>query len=225
MAIPEKNLAERAKGAVHEKTPFIAHFYHLWCGGEWERILLEHIESLRVTGFIQHISTVYFGLVGTSSDRRRAREVLLKSGINFTIVAEENEGYEQVTIDYLHQFSKTNHCWIYYCHNKGSYTVTPLNERWRKTMTRHNIEEWPVAFKHLSDENIDATGCYFLSYLTSELVLPGQQFFAGNFWWAKSSYLRTLPDLKWETRYEAEAWIGSNDRIRIADLYPNWPPK
>jgi hypothetical protein len=47
-------------------------------------------------------------------------------------------------------------------------------------------------------------------------------FFAGNFWWARSGYLRMLPEPLNETRWQAETWITLGSP-RIRDMLPEWP--
>lgn len=64
---------------------------------------------------------------------------------------------------------------------------------------------------------------------------PGQSIWAGNFWWAKSDFLRTLPSIMnrerikisglgaAESRFESEVWIGNGPRLpRVRDYHPRW---
>ena len=54
------------------------------------------------------------------------------------------------------------------------------------------------------------------------------RFFGGNFWWARSDYVRTLPDIRslellagldLSRRHVCERWIGENPAVRSASLH------
>jgi hypothetical protein len=51
------------------------------------------------------------------------------------------------------------------------------------------------------------------------LFVENPPYFAGNFWWAKASHIRTLK-LPTGTRNEAEGWIGTNSRAKFFSLCP-----
>ncbi len=109
---------------------------------------------------------------------------------------------------------------VLYHHMKGlSYPPgTGLHDQmsnWRWCMQTHCVERWQECVKYL-DEGYEAAGVH---YHTPE-TYPGPghvPFFAGNFWWARGDFLRTLPKLEPEKhlaggRYEAEAWLGRGAR-------------
>jgi hypothetical protein len=47
-------------------------------------------------------------------------------------------------------------------------------------------------------------------------------FFAGNFWWARASYLRTLEPPLEESRWQAETWVSLGEP-KVYDVLPGWP--
>jgi len=50
-----------------------------------------------------------------------------------------------------------------------------------------------------------------------------KRYYMGNFWWAKCSYINTLPDIKkldWNVRYNAEYWIGMNKNWNPFNCFP-----
>jgi hypothetical protein len=56
----------------------------------------------------------------------------------------------------------------------------------------------------------DAVGSWW--HAPSERTGP-VGYFAGNFWWARIEFLRTLPSPIMDHRYGAEGWLGLNDGI------------
>jgi hypothetical protein len=56
---------------------------------------------------------------------------------------------------------------------------------------------------------------------------PGQAIFAGNFWWCRASWIRTLNEPATVSRYDAETWVASKNKDgewpRAKDSRPGWP--
>jgi hypothetical protein len=116
-----------------------------------------------------------------------------------------------------------------YIHNKGSYTRTSSNFLWRKYLEYFCIERWRDCYEKLS-EGYETCGA---GYLREEENIPNYNFYAGNFFWAKSSYVNRCKDLKTppevdfksqfegqdNLRYDLEYWHGSG-KPKYFDLHP-----
>jgi len=81
---------------------------------------------------------------------------------------------------------------------------------WRKMMEYFNFYKYNVAVNVLKD--FDTYGCYY----QDPIVFPYHyKYYAGNFWWSKSSYIKHLPPLlskNYKNRYWAENWLCQNAR-------------
>lgn len=127
---------------------------------------------------------------------------------------------------------------VFYFHTKcathsASSPRFKLDTAWRDCMTRYLILRWPVCTGDL-ESGYQAVGCHWMEPPQTPM---GQRIFAGNFFWARASYLRTLPSIlardrirtsgldSPESRYEAEVWIGNGKtRPRIKDYHGPWDP-
>lgn len=125
---------------------------------------------------------------------------------------------------------------VLYFHAKGAThkDQDPLRTAWRECMTRHCLSFWPRCLSDLG-RGFDSVGCH---WMTGKQTPPGQSIWAGNYWWAKSDFLRTLPSIMLrdrikvsgiralESRYEAEVWIGNGPRLPMINDYhgPAWDP-
>ena len=78
-------------------------------------------------------------------------------------------------------------------------------------MTYFMVHRWRECVEHLAE--YDTVGCH--------LIHEGR-FWGGNYWWARSEWLKTLPPVPVDSRYHAEAWIGYADGRRF-DMNPGWP--
>ena len=62
------------------------------------------------------------------------------------------------------------------------------------------VEEWPVALHYLKDH--DTVGCNYHDYNSCR----APPHFSGNFWWAKTDYLKNLPECG-PNKFDAEFWL------------------
>lgn len=145
---------------------------------------------------------------------------------------------ENRTIQMMEQRIKAQHdeAHVLYFHAKGASFPTGdvLRGVWRQRMFMHCVTDWQMRVRDLNGGH-DAVGCH---WLTPEAYpgLVGHPYFAGTYWWAKASFLKTLPPISespavkahgldaFESRYEAESWIGHGPvRPKVRDVCPGWP--
>lgn len=200
----------------------IVHYYHLWASGAWAPAAVEHDNALTEAGFPVKPR---LGITGPEEDRYHVRGWAKDCG--WEVVAEADEGFEQVTLTALRDWAKSRRgsrdAAVLYCHAKGSMTdVNGSNTRWRREMTKRLVGEWEAIAMLL--ENHDAVGCCWKNqceFPQAMASIAGAGVFAGNFWWATRRYLRTLPALQTNSRDDAEAWVGLK-RPDVVDMLAGW---
>ena len=130
-----------------------------------------------------------------------------------TICADNNNDRETTTLEAAHKYAKENsNTNILYIHTKGvhsgfnrrqKYTIKAND--WRHLMEYFLVENWVQCVKQLED-GYDACG---INWRFTEFFEDVLGHFSGNFWWARSSYLKLLPEIKRSKhRGEQEFWIG-----------------
>jgi hypothetical protein len=182
----------------------LGHYYHLYADGPWEHIFSEHWDKLRDSGLLFMLEFFRVGVVGSEDNRARVRESLPM----VDIVAEAEKGWEQVTLTKLRQDAEIFDGAILYAHTKGAWANTDLAREWRVSMTHDTVTRWRECVEAL--ERVEAAGPYWLKSHEPEHKDHGH-FFAGNFWWARTDYLRKLDPPRNENRYQAEGWVGLKD--------------
>jgi hypothetical protein len=209
------------------------HVGHGHVSSRWIPVVKEHFERLTRAGFDGDID---IGLVGDAENRLTALDALQKWGadLDWGIIAQADEGYEQVTISAMHQKAKLlpPETPILYAHTKGAYQDTPFNRAWRRSMETFLIGDgdlvtWRMCAAAL--ENYDLVGSHWLTHDEFPVtVTNGKPMFGGNFWWATAGYLAKLPPVEGGNpnlgynRYKAEEWIGGGNP-KVLDLKPGWP--
>ena len=132
--------------------------------------------------------------------------------------------YENPTINFMKNFSEINaNSYILYLHTKGvRYNPNDNKENdWIDYMLYFLVEQHKLCVSIL-DNFYEVVGCNY-SYDIDKTVdgwntndpykLPAH--YSGNFWWANSNYLRTLPLLSIENpeRMAPEFWLFKNNPI------------
>jgi hypothetical protein len=180
----------------------LSHFYHVYADGQWEIPAVQHFEAMEDSGLMGELDAIYLGVVGSLENRLKvAREL---PGV---VVAEAQEGWEQVTLEKLHEFCQDDDGAVFYAHTKGAWSREPLAHAWRVSMTHDTVTRWRECVYAL--QKVQTAGPFWLR--SSDFYhTEHESFFAGNFWWARSDYVAGLPKLKNDHRFQAEGWVGLN---------------
>lgn len=200
-----------------KKQNKIAVFYHVGQFGQWERLYQEQINSLCVSGLYDACDFVYVGINGT----QKLPSVLPK----IIQVENNNKVLESDTLKAMWDLACKNSDYRFlYIHTKG---VTQEKEymynvnAWRLYLEYFTIHKWYECIKKLKD--YDCAGAEWIQESgltdpdTNQTVFEINPHYAGNFWWANASYIKTLdpsyiydPSKGW-TRWRCEFWIGTKN--------------
>lgn len=199
------------------------------------QIVSDQMRALKHTGLLDACSHFEVGINGGMESLEIARLMFpMKAKIvlhgletrNECLTIRQIENWLPGKVDY----------YVLYFHSKGA--TKPLGDSftgtWRACMMRHNIFNWRQCVRDLN-QGYEAVGVHWME---PPATPPGQHIFAGTFWWAKSSYLATLPSIMdrdrikvsglgaFDSRYESEVWIGNGPRIpKVKDYHgPGWNP-
>jgi hypothetical protein len=178
----------------------LTHFYHVFADGDWEIPATEHFEELALSGLLDNLDNLFLGVVGTSENRAKVKREL--PGV---VTVEADTGWEQVTLNKLHEFSQTDDGVVLYAHTKGAWSRDELARVWRVSMTHDVVTRWRECVYAL--EKVQAAGPFWLRSDMPEHS-EHRHFFGGNFWWARSNYVAALDPVGNNDRYQAEGWIG-----------------
>jgi hypothetical protein len=182
----------------------LGHYYHLYADGPWRPIVFDHVDELTRSGLAAMLDYFRVGIVGTEENREAVKDALPFA----EVVAEAEQGWEQVTLDKLLEESKSFDGAIFYAHTKGAWSDSELARQWRVSMTYDTVTRWEECVGAL--DSVQVAGAYWLRSFEPEHA-EHLNLFAGNFWWARSDYVRTLDPPRTDHRYQAEGWIGLGD--------------
>lgn len=188
------------------------HWYHVNAEHEWREQVAEHLDALDNSGLDEQLTTLHVGVVGSDEKTDECLEYLA-SRVDFYLAATAPRGWEDVTLAPLHEAAHTlaGEDTILYAHTQHPRERT---DTWRRSMTHWNVNRW----QHMQSALVVAqtAGCMWL-----DPSHGGHGYWAGNFWWARADYVRTLDAVPTST-FGPEMWIGSKAHT-IFDAAPGYP--
>jgi hypothetical protein len=190
----------------HNKNIPIHVYYHIGAIDiDTQDIVDEQMKRFKDSGLYDQADKLYYSIVGDRKIKMPSKFKCIYSNSNYNVA--ELPILEQIKKDALNKDFK-----CLYFHTKGSSANLQkhikLNQRsWRRYMEYFNIDRWKINLDIL--ETYDTSG--------ASLVFANEKWYkthyAGNFWWANSSYIRNISDINdvdSKGRYKAEMWILSN---------------
>lgn len=202
---------------TREKINKIAIFYHVGQFGQWERLYQEQVHSLCVSGLYNACDFIYVGINGNNE----LPSILPK----MQTVVNNNHVLESDTLKAMWDFANQNPDYrLLYIHTKGTTHENQFKynvDAWRLYLEYFVIHCWYDCITKL--KHYDCTGAEWIQESgltdpdTKQTVFEINPHYAGNFWWANASYLKTLDPKyiydtsKGWTRWKCEFWIGTNN--------------
>lgn len=190
--------------------------YHTAAMGNWQEVVTEQLALLKSVDLpMVDCTHVGYGLTWLLDEAKR-------QGVTLNICDHSThlEQYEKAAIRRVQSLAMRSNEPILYLHTKGVSAPDVENKRkWRLLMQEHVVKNWEQHAGALSE--FDAVG---VNWIDSKRT----PHFSGNFWVARPSWLRKLPDFdqyhkkfRRRIRYErctCEFWIGSNPRCKVKSL-------
>jgi hypothetical protein len=185
-------------------------FFHVYLKSEYSHILLDKFKKFKASGLYEKANKIYLTLFGDIELHQDFLSDLkdLYSKIEYVSITNKEFDSEADTFNFMlkkaseYDFNTP----MLYIHTKGVSHTNPILKKninaWVRYLDLYVIKEWERCIKGLED-NDAAGGLYEAS---------NPKHFSGNFWWANSDYLKTLPRLNMGniTNYNrGEFWILS----------------
>ncbi len=186
-------------------------YFHVATIGNYQAIFDEMFGNILVSGLATDADRIYISVVGTGQ-----LEHPKLHNIRYSQHPDVSIG-EFHTLSKIKMFSdiSDDNTKILYLHTKGvsTPTVQPITD-WRNYMVYFNVNKYKDVINILDE--YDTCGV--------DLVNEPAIHYSGNFWWANSSFIKTLPTIEeisnpnssviLTLRHNAEFWLGMSDGNR-----------
>jgi hypothetical protein len=204
-------------------------FYHTYLVGNYKLLIHEQLLKIFESGLYDSCNKIYIGIYSHDDASINWLLNLVSSYKKIVpLIYEVNES-ERSTLKYLLDESNNVDAYFLYFMTKNVLSNTKTydeqivkNELWRISMEHHVIHKWKECINYL-DDGYDAVGINYVPYSH----VGNHQHFSGNFWWTKSSHIKTLDKnylydtklLGQQNPLLAEFWIGSNPNWNYKNLF------
>jgi hypothetical protein len=207
-------------------APPIHVFWHIYVNDKrtarCKSIIERQYSKLSASGLLDAVSRVHIGYV--SKTQFPCPHILNNPKV--VLAVHEAAGHEGVTTAHLKQYCDAlpHDVYVLYMHTRGATRQpdTPA-EDWTLMLEYFVIERWKRAITVLIDHL--TCGCEMWSHRHRVRQNDFSYHYSGNFWWARSEYIKLLPPPSYETRHmESEDWIlqlagRQHDRTRFGVLH------
>lgn len=182
-------------------------FWHICMINNFMEIISEQLELMIKSELYGKAENIFAGCAGTIDELEKVKKLFSNYPKIKIISVAPVHNYEFSTLESIKYKSDTdNESYLFYIHTKGvSYPDNEGGIYWRDYMNYYNITRWKRCVSKLK-EGYDTCGVK----LIEKGVFP--MHYSGNFWWANSNYVKTLPKidtLNKEDRFSAEMWLCS----------------
>jgi hypothetical protein len=197
-------------------------FFHVYLKSGYTRILLNKFKKFQSSGLYAKTNKIYLTLFSDdialhSEFLNELQEIYPK--IEYAVITNQEFNNEADTLNLMlkkaNEYEKNTP--MLYLHTKGVSHTHPVMKRnidaWVRYLDLYVINKWKECIDGLKNNDV-AGGCY----------IPDTPHFSGNFWWANSDYLKTLPKLSKfniDKLNRGEFWICS-ETYKIYESGPNF---
>jgi hypothetical protein len=214
------------------KNKLYYHFYIPDTPSHWELLLYEQLDCIEGSGLHQHCEVEI--CVSSNQENYKKLEQIIKSYLflksSWFDITNNGNHFEGPTLLKLY-----DECFLYdnvgYIHSKGITSLSKEVNRWRKVLEYGVIEKWKDNINALN-KGYDVSGIFYTNKCKN-ILNKNYYHFSGNFWWARSSYIKILkrPTLDfwkveskedeelWNSRHRYEFWISMKNP-KVNDIYP-----
>lgn len=202
---------KKRRNAIKNKKPVFG-FWHVLASNHYKQIVLEQLDQIIASGLYWKSERIYVFCIGGSDELKWLQSILEDHG-RFVIFGSSDDVklYEFPTLIKLQEHAEKNDSFCFYIHTKGvTYPKQPRKvqgDYYRMFLMNYVVLKW----KECIDMLMKGHTCVGPGWIP-EGAFP--QHYRGNFWWANTDYINTLPrinSMNKTNRFNAEFWIGMGD--------------
>lgn len=188
--------------SMYELDDKIMGVYHIGCVGKhYMDIITEQLDILKKSKLYIIMKKLVIFISNYNEKRDKNLLVFLKNydtKKKFILHISKENKMEKFAINTFRDYIDDEN-YVFYFHSKGvSRNKDYYIENWRKILDFYTLEKWLLSVNLL--QKYDATGAFLCLYPSIH--------FSGNFWWATTKYLKTLPKFCGNFYLSPEMWIG-----------------
>jgi hypothetical protein len=193
-------------------------YIHVCCINNWKDIFFHLYNNIKSSGLHDVVLSIRCNVLCNAESKTEAElffsdAMALDTKLELIGITCDISLYETDTINLLHTHAaeSEDEFNVLYLHTKG-VTRSSLNvDDWTNYMIYFNITEYERCIDHLTNHGYDTVG---VNLFTTPPI-----HYSGNFWWAKSSYLKKLKRCIHENYNSPEFWLTQDNLGKFSSLW------
>lgn len=196
-------------------------------------IIFEQFSLVKSSGLEAAADLIVCGINGSPQDSEAAAKSVFPEKAQLIYHGLSSRA-ENLTIVEIEKWVPNNPGWnVIYFHSKsathwpGTHYGENVAGPWRRTMMKHLVTNWKTCVADL-ESGYEMVGCHAMIGVADGT----QNIWPGNFWWATSDFLATVPSIylrdrikvsgiaALESRFEAEVWAMNGKIPKFKDVLP-----
>jgi hypothetical protein len=187
-------------------TPIYIYF-HICTINTWREIVTHMLNKIKESGLYNEVKEIRCVVLG---EYNKDDEIWNDPKINVIYTTTDSSQYERPTLNRIYEHSKIEDFNVLYLHSKG--VTKPGNlfvQDWNDFMLYFDVTLYNFCIKVLDTH--DAVGV--------NLRHDPKLHFSGNFWWSRSSHIKTLEPCIDMDYFAPEMWIAGNRKGSFVGLW------
>ena len=198
-------------------------YIHICILNDWLEVLTNLITNIKTSGLYNVVDKIRCFVLGNLDN---TPEILIDKKIEIVKTNPNRKLYERFTLNNLYKDCLKEDFYVLYIHTKGinidnKFTAKPKSSRqpvrdWVEYLIHFNMYRYKDMLKLL--ETNDCAGVQLKERGMKRN--DGNTHYSGNFWWSKSSHIKTLKPTTSSNYLSPEFWIASKKHnCTYASLY------
>jgi len=197
-------------------------YCHICTLGPWREVVEQLFQRIVESGLIAKIEKVNVVVLGSAD---AVKELLPHPKVEICFNSTDNSIYERKCLSLLREHADREDCRFLYIHSKG---ITKTKYRgvkdWVELLTHYTIDQHQQCIEALEyydtvGVNINTVPEKYLQFSATEKDPTKVYHYSGNFWWANSGYIKTLPTTIGPKYLDPELWIGAGAKKNMLSLW------
>ncbi len=197
-------------------------YFHICTLKTWRGVVSKLFQHVKSSGLIDKVERIFVVVLG--NELQAVKKLLDHPKVVISYHSMDTRIYERKCLLLLREHAIHENCRFLYIHSKGiTKSNYPGVQDWIDLLIYFNIDQHHTCIKEL--ENFDTVGVnlnrapkWVLRDATVQEPCKSHHY-SGNFWWANSEYIRTLPPKVGPKYLDPEFWIGNTTKKKMLSLW------
>lgn len=187
-------------------------YIHICCINNWKSIFSKLYYTIKQSGLYDIIKGIKCNILSSDPHNILFFTELNDSKLEILGIDNNLNAYETPTINLLYEHALREDFYVLYIHTKGvKHNDTNINVTdWVNYLTYFNIQKYDTCIQSLTEYDTVGVNLH---------IGKDDTHYSGNFWWAKSDYIKKLNPCVYNNYVSPEFWLTEKNIGKYLSLW------